>query len=88
MIPDIILSTHYYTHLHSMQVLPLLAECGLSGAVDEELQRSGAVGVDLCVPVGTQQLSKVFPTLPAIAVFLMWDQSRSLVADTGLAAAA
>lgn len=66
-----------------MQIVLLLAECGLSGPVDEKLQC--ALGVYPCTPVGTHQLSKVFPVLSV--KFPMLDQSGSLVTDAGLAAA-
>lgn len=71
-----------------MQIVPLLAECGLSGTVDEELQCPAALSMDPCTSAATYQLSKVFPVLSITAVFLLLDQPESLVSDAGLAAAA
>lgn len=71
-----------------MQIVPLLAECGLSRTVDEKLQSPGAPGVCLCTPVGTDQLSTGSPVMSVTSVLLMLDQCGCLLADNGLAAAA
>lgn len=71
-----------------MQIVPLLAEGGLRGGVDEELQGPGAPADRPRVSAATQQLSTVLPVLSVAAVVLVLNQTGPAVADAGLAAAA
>lgn len=75
-------------HLLGVQIVPLLAEGGLSGGVDEELQGPDAPADRPRMSAATQQLSTVFPVLSVAAVVLVLNQTGPAVAGAGLAAAA
>lgn len=75
-------------HLLGVQIVPLLAEGGLSVGVDEELQGPGAPAGRPRMSAATQQLSTVFPVLSVAAVVLVLNHTGPAVADAGLAAAA
>ncbi len=74
-------SSQQYSHLLCMQIVPLLAECGLSGTVSEELQCPGALSVYPCMLAGAHQLFKFLSVFSVIASFLMLDHCWSMVAD-------